>query len=304
MHISILHIEDSRVQIFAVQAILKAALSDEDYSYESCSSLCEAISLLNRNKYDIILLDLGLPDSIGVRTIELLRETIKSIPILVLTGEEDISIAKAAIHAGASAYVRKSDINALPLLAILTVEKWGIERALAERCVLYDSIVNTTPDYICRFAPNYKITFVNEAFCSLVHETADNIIGTRICDYLPDEVHDKFNNCTDLVRDLCVLTNEGEFLLNDRWVAWRATAVRDMNGKIKEVQCVGRDVTYKHRETQELLTIARNRMSEQQASVNASVDEAFNTLMETEHRLSQIENGVSNGNGIRKLQGA
>jgi len=295
MSFRILHIEDDPLQIQLVRTFLYRKNVEDSFIYETCTSLEEAKLRLDLESFDIILLDLALPDSEGITSITAVRAFCSNTPIVVLTATEDIKTAKASIHAGASSYVLKSDISALPLILILTVEKWRMEQALANRCVLYDSIVNLSPDYICRFNPDYLITFANNAFCLLLLQPMKNVLGTSICDYLPDEVHERIAAYPRLTDSFCLLTEESEFKVNGRWVSWRASAIRDRTGKIIEIQCVGRDTTLVHQQTQLLLETARNRMCEQQLELNANVDRAFTTLMETDKLLSQMEGGVGNG---------
>ena len=293
MSFRVLHIEDSDMQILLVRKLLEKHLKQEDYMYEACHSLEEAREHMNEGCLDIVLVDLGLPDSNGVDSVTAVRASCPGIPIVVLTGTDDIETAKQAIHAGAAAYVRKTDIAALPLILILTVEKWEMEKQLTDRCHLYDSVVNLSPDYIVRFRPNGVITFANVSFATLVMSKPEDIVGTTICDYISPEAQETFRAAGKTLREVCIIAEGGEFVINDRWVAWRLSAIRDPHGRITEFQCVGRDTTYRHRQTQELLELARNRMSEQQQKLDDKVDVAFATLVETDRLLSQMESGGS-----------
>lgn len=61
--------------------------------------------------FDLVLLDLQLPDSQGVETVERFLESIRNVPVIVLTGHEDGGVAKACIAAGADDYVCKNDLT-------------------------------------------------------------------------------------------------------------------------------------------------------------------------------------------------
>lgn len=291
MSFRVLHIEDSPLQTLIVEKLLEKRLGKEDYVYVACHSLEEARYRMNDGCLDIVLVDLGLPDSAGIDSVTAVRASCPGIPIVVLTGTDDITIAKQAIHAGAAAYVLKSDIAALPLILILTVEKWEMEKQLVDRCHLYDSVVNLSPDYIIRFRPNGLITFANASFASLVSKKVEEVIGTKICAYLDQRAQDTFRAAGNTLEEICVIAEGGEFTLNNRWVAWRANAIRDPHGRVKEFQCVGRDTTYRHRQTKELLELARNRMSEQQVTLDDRVATAFATLVETDRMLTHMESG-------------
>jgi PAS domain S-box-containing protein len=295
MNITILCAERNELQAEKIKTILYNNSSDTTFSFRACPTLYTTISELKVTAYDVLLLSLELLDT-NIRTaIETLHEIAPNTLIIILIDDSHVEVAKVTIRAGATAYVKSSDMSALPLVIILAIEKWGIERILEDRCALYDSIVNMSPDYICRFDPDYIITFANSAFCTLVTLPIDKVIGTRICDYLPSEIHERLHNCQHLTDSSCILTEENEFKVCGRWVSWRANAVHSRTGTIVEIQCVGRDTTSAHRKTQVLLQLARNRMCEQQQELNATVDKAFSTLLETDKLLSQMEGGVEHG---------
>jgi CheY-like chemotaxis protein len=61
---------------------------------------------------DVILLDLHLPDSVGMPTLEAVVAAAKDVPIVVMTSIDDESLAETAIEKGAQDYVTKTDIMA------------------------------------------------------------------------------------------------------------------------------------------------------------------------------------------------
>lgn len=82
---------------------------------ESVRSLSDAVKCLHEGKkYDVILLDMGLPDSSGIETVRKICR-ITDIPIVVLTGLGDEEIGLSAIKTGAADYLTKD----MPLEKIL-----------------------------------------------------------------------------------------------------------------------------------------------------------------------------------------
>ena len=85
------------------------------------TDLDTGIDKLGGDSYDIILLDLGLPESTGLATLDRYnnavddREELPSVPVIVLTGLQDEAAAVEAIERGAQEYLVKDDING-PLL--------------------------------------------------------------------------------------------------------------------------------------------------------------------------------------------
>ena len=71
------------------------------------STLAEAVERLTIDAFDIVLLDLGLPDNEGVEAVKRLYQASPSTPIFVLTGDDRRETGLAAISAGAQDYLPK-----------------------------------------------------------------------------------------------------------------------------------------------------------------------------------------------------
>ncbi len=102
----ILLIEDDPGDVELVRELLDAygGISYELIITDSCSRACE---ILNTAKIDIILLDLGLPDSDGLETVRKVRSFSHRIPIVVLTGLDDETLGIEAVKEGAQDYLIK-----------------------------------------------------------------------------------------------------------------------------------------------------------------------------------------------------
>jgi two-component system cell cycle sensor histidine kinase/response regulator CckA len=70
-----------------------------------------ALELVAAGDFDLILLDLGLPDSAGLDTVRAMRQQAPDLPIVVLTGNDDERMGLAAIQEGAQEYVVKGEIT-------------------------------------------------------------------------------------------------------------------------------------------------------------------------------------------------
>ena len=74
-------------------------------------SVAEALEQLDG--IDVVLLDLGLPDSAGFETLAQLLARAPQVPVVVLTGNEDPAIGPQALEAGAQDFVLKEDVQGL-----------------------------------------------------------------------------------------------------------------------------------------------------------------------------------------------
>lgn len=98
--------------------------------------LRDAEAHLARHRVDIILLDLGLPDAQGLEAVRRVRAVAPHVPVVVLTGTDDESLAAHALQEGVQDYLVKGQIETRALLRALryAVERKAIEETLyAER---------------------------------------------------------------------------------------------------------------------------------------------------------------------------
>ncbi|WP_310467708.1 response regulator [Sphingomonas sp.] len=93
------------------------------------SSMTEAESHLAKQDVDIILLDLGLPDAQGLEAVRRAQIAAPHIPLVVLTGHDDETLAVEALHEGAQDYLMKGQIDSRGLLRAL---RYAIERKTLE----------------------------------------------------------------------------------------------------------------------------------------------------------------------------
>jgi signal transduction histidine kinase len=88
-----------------------------------------AIQYLRKGQFDLVLLDLSLPDSFGLDTLKKLRDLASEIPVIVLTGADDRSLALQAMAIGAQDYLVKGQI---PGQLLERAIRYAIERKKAE----------------------------------------------------------------------------------------------------------------------------------------------------------------------------
>lgn len=125
---NILLIEDDADARFLVQEMLRD-VKDFSFSLEQASQLSTGIRKLNKEKIDVILLDLTLPDSKGLNTFITLHAKSPNTPIVVLSGLTDEAIATETLKNGAQDYLIKGQINGNLLVRAL---RYSIERKRAE----------------------------------------------------------------------------------------------------------------------------------------------------------------------------
>lgn len=112
-----------------------AGLSDFDHELTHTSWLADALGVLERQDFDLVLLELDLPDSKGLATFEQLHRRAPKVPVVVLAGPGNESAALAAVERGARNYVvaRQMPQAALGRSVRFAVERECLDRELNRR---------------------------------------------------------------------------------------------------------------------------------------------------------------------------
>jgi PAS domain S-box-containing protein len=106
----VLLVEDNAAEARLLQEVLKGTLLSR-FNLVHVKRLGEAIAQLRANNFDAILLDLTLPDSQGLDSLEPLIQHAPSLPIVVLTNTNDDDLAVEAVRRGAQDYLVKRHVN-------------------------------------------------------------------------------------------------------------------------------------------------------------------------------------------------
>lgn len=110
LDLKVLLVEDNDPDARFITEILKFTFFKELH-IERSVYLKDAKALTKQNKFDIILLDLSLPDSSGLDTVKAMLLAAKDTPIIVMTALNDESMAVNALHSGAQDYIIKGQLD-------------------------------------------------------------------------------------------------------------------------------------------------------------------------------------------------
>ncbi|GAA0560280.1 Glu/Leu/Phe/Val dehydrogenase dimerization domain-containing protein [Halomonas salifodinae] len=110
----LLLVEDNPLHSRLIQQLLKedAQLRCE---VEAVSTLAEGLTRLVKGRIDLVLLDLVLPDSQELETLWRVRLVAPQVPVVILTGLDDLQLAARAVESGASDYLVKSNLKGAAL---------------------------------------------------------------------------------------------------------------------------------------------------------------------------------------------
>ncbi|HML05475.1 MAG TPA: response regulator [Methanobacterium sp.] len=131
--IKVLLIEDNDADARLIKEMFKE-ISKPKYELIHFINLQEGLKALDKDTFDILLLDLSLPDSKGLETFEKAHEYDPKIPIVILSGLDDEEVAIKAVRQGAQDYLMKGDVNNRILSRALNyaIERKNVEKDLIE----------------------------------------------------------------------------------------------------------------------------------------------------------------------------
>ncbi|MBI5184590.1 MAG: response regulator [Nitrospinae bacterium] len=114
--------------------IKEMCVEAENLSFEMdwTERLSDAIGRLAEKKFDVVLLDLSLPDSHGFETFAKARDSAPNVPIVILSGLDDQALAMKAVQAGAQDYLVKGQVSSMIVARVIryAMERKKIEESL------------------------------------------------------------------------------------------------------------------------------------------------------------------------------
>jgi signal transduction histidine kinase len=128
--IKLLLVEDDAGDRKMVKLALARSSNIVDFNIETAETLSGAIEFLKNKDYDVVLLDLGLPDSQEINTVQKTHEANPNVPIVVLTDLANEETGLEAIEKGAEDYLVKGKSIEHSLVRII---RYAIERKKVEK---------------------------------------------------------------------------------------------------------------------------------------------------------------------------
>ncbi|MYN43573.1 EAL domain-containing protein [Pseudoduganella sp. FT93W] len=160
-------------------------LRDRDYELITATNGAEALAQLTRVKFDLILLDLRLPDMSGHEIMDFINTRGIEGDIIVMSGDVGIEAAIGALKRGAYDYLRKPYSREELLKTVenalqkrrLANDNSRITSQLENSERMYRSLVDSSPDIIYTLNHEGRITFVNDRVQQLLGFSREELIG-------------------------------------------------------------------------------------------------------------------------------
>ena len=138
----LLIVEDSPAYATLVEHMLSDTLSDELVVMHA-GALGDAARALREEAIDCVLLDLSLPDAVGLEGLAMVQSAAPEVPVVVLTGTDDQALAMQAVGAGAQDYLvkRRADREQLSRAIRYAIERRRSEARVA-RLAVHDALTD------------------------------------------------------------------------------------------------------------------------------------------------------------------
>lgn len=176
----VLYLEDNPVDIRFFQEIA-TELKDISIDLSTASTLNQSLEMLDQGGYDLVVSDLGLPDSMGLYTVKRIISGFPELPVIVMTSINDEELGVQAIKMGAQDYLPKGNFDSGLLARAI---KYSVERnsyvyrMYSSRGKKFQALINSLDEAVAYFDVSMIIRDCNQAFSRLAG--LDNCVGTSI----------------------------------------------------------------------------------------------------------------------------
>lgn len=164
---------------------LKALLDGRGYVLTCANGGMEALRLISHTRYDLVILDLNMPDISGHDVMDFMNTRHRGINVIVTSGASEIDAAIGAIRRGAYGYLRKPYPREELLKTVenalqqsrLQAENQRIARRLEKSERTYRYLVDSSPDIIYTLDQKGYFTFINDRVQQVLGFTRDELLG-------------------------------------------------------------------------------------------------------------------------------
>ena len=195
MSVRLLLVEDEPLTI----QMLAKGLREQAYAVDVAPSAAAAYSLAVDHDYDVVVLDLGLPDADGMLLCRQLREAGTTAPILILTARDAIDSRIAGLDAGADDYLLKPfDFGEL-LARLRALSRRGARPPQGERLRIGELVLDTrAQEAFCGDIP-LPLTTREYALLEFMARRAGRVVTrTDIAEHVWDSSYDPTSNVIDV----------------------------------------------------------------------------------------------------------
>lgn len=179
--IAVLLVEDNLADVALLTELIQDSEA-ETWQITHVKRLNLALEQLQQTRFDVVLLDLSLPDSQGLETIAKVQAAVPHLAIVVLTGLQDKTMALQAVAQGAQDYLVKGQLSSELLMRTVgyAIERIQILKRLQESEHRFRGIFNQTFQFMSLVSPGGIILDINQVTREVGGFQDEAVISARI----------------------------------------------------------------------------------------------------------------------------
>ena len=245
---SVVLVEDNPGDARLMSEYLKES-SDISIDLKVIGTLNAAIKYLSSNNADAILLDLSLPDSQGLETLNKINKQFQNIPIIVLTGNDDKENAINALKYGAQDYLSKKHINAELIARTIrySIERKHSEEKLKESEEKYKALYDNVPLAYQSLNSEGFIIDVNPMWLKTMGYEREEVTGKWFGSFLHEDNVDIFKTNFSTLKK-CGSASNISFKLKKKngdniYISLEGVVAINPDGTFRQTYCTFKDIT-------------------------------------------------------------
>jgi PAS domain S-box-containing protein len=247
----VLLIEDNPADARLLRELI-GEVRDAPFALDHVGTLEEGLRCLaEENKFDLVLVDLSLPDSLGLETFARVYAAVPEMPIIVMSGLDDEDLAIKTVQEGAQDYLVKGQVDSRLLVRSMhyAIERKRVEEALAKERDLLHTLLDNLPDRIYVKDLQSRFLRISKALADLfkLKHPREAWMKSDFDFFLPGHAEEALRDEQQIIQSgQPILGKVEKETLPDGSITWALTSklpLRDKKGNIIGSFGISRDIT-------------------------------------------------------------
>jgi len=262
MNIQVIAIEDNPDDAELIRRMLEK-VREPSFTFFWAQRLSEGLQLMRERAFDIVLLDLGLPDSKGMESVLDIRRQSPNIPIIVFTGLDDDEVAIKALHLDVQDYLTKGKIdrNLLARSIRYAIERRRAVEALRNSEARFRRLSESGIIGIAYFDTDGRVIDGNDKFLAMIGSNREELAAGRVRRWgrlVPPEWKTRMKEASEEFKATGRITPyETEYLSRDGSRLWGLFGAAKLDGQPDEIAFIV-DITERKKLEEEITHLAHH----------------------------------------------
>ncbi|WGV27345.1 hybrid sensor histidine kinase/response regulator [Halotia branconii] len=290
--IKVLLVEDNPGDVFLLQELLKEVTTVR-VELQPVERLSEALECLVSKSFDVMLLDLSLPDSQGIETFLQATRQAKATPIIVLTGLDDETLALRAMQQGAQDYLVKGKVTGDLLVRSMryAIERQRVEDALRQSEERFRVALKNSPIFVFNQDKDLNYTWVYNPISGW---TVEEMLGKHDFDLIPAKDAERLTAIKHSVLINGISTREEISITTPQGIKYYDLTVEPLRNESQEIigiTCASIDISERQNAQRDRL-LAEEKIRQQAALLDVTTDAIC--LRDLENKIIFWNKGAEN----------